>query len=661
MRPGRILAAALCAAALEAPAAAAPARRVLVLGVDGLDPVLLRSYLDRGLLPNVARLIEQGDFKPLGTSMPPLSPVAWSNFVTGMDPGGHGVFDFIHRDAKTMAPTRAESGTEPPRTLALGDCRVLPIGGGGPVNLRHGRAFWELLEAGGVPTVVYKIPANFPPAEGRGKSLSGMGTPDIAGTPGWFSFYTDRHVPNAAEVTGGEVFPVRVENGQVAATLFGPPNPFFDSAKPGCYGRPRTERKLTVDFTVWLDSELPAAKLDVQGTEFVLREGEWSDWVRVDFEALPLVASVSSIGRFFLKQVRPQFELYVTPLQIDPAEPGGMRLSTPEDWSHELCEDLGYFYTQELAEDTKALTYGVLSPREFWQQTQFVYQEQRRAFEYLLERWNEGLLFFYVSSVDQNSHMLWNYMDAEHPGHLEDPLLAAGVESLYRAVDEMIGRAQAVADENTTLVVMSDHGFAPFYWQVQLNTWLAQKGYVTLLPPDPRRPSLWYGDVDWSRTQAYALGLNGVYVNLRGREKRGIVNDGADRDRLVARLEQDLLEMVDPRNGLRPVSLVVNTRRDFRGPHAGDGPELIVGYSRGYRSSWSSPLGEFKEPVFSDNDEPWSGDHAMDHRQVPGVLIANRPITLEAPALTDLTVAILDEYGVPKPPEMIGSDCLGAR
>jgi predicted AlkP superfamily phosphohydrolase/phosphomutase len=411
---------------------------------------------------------------------------------------------------------------------------------------------------------------------------------------------------------------------------------------------------------VYLDPERPVAKLDVQGREFVLQQGDWSDWIRVEFKALPLFASVSAIARFYLKQVRPEFELYVTPLQINPENPGGMQISTPKGWSHELCEEMGYFYTQELPEDTKALTYKILNGHEFWQQAQFVYDERQQAFDHIVGNWKEGLLFFYFSSVDQNSHMLWNYMDPEHPGHTEDELLVEGIRTVYRELDDIIGRALEVIDEETTFIVMSDHGFAPFYWQVNLNTWLAEKGYA-VLDPSRSRESILFGAVDWSRTKAYALGLNGLYVNLRGRERRGIVNPGEEHERLLARLEQDLLEMVDPRNGRRAVSLVVNTRRDFHGPLVDSGPDLLVGYSWGYRSSWSSPLGEYPQEIFVDNEDAWSGDHSMDYRLVPGVLISNRPITLDEPALYDLTVAVLDEYGVEKPPEMIGRDCLGDR
>jgi predicted AlkP superfamily phosphohydrolase/phosphomutase len=410
---------------------------------------------------------------------------------------------------------------------------------------------------------------------------------------------------------------------------------------------------------VYLDPERPVAKFVVQDRELVLHEGEWSPWVRVDFTAVPLLASVSAIGRFYLQQARPDFKLYVTPLQINPEDPA-LQISEPASWSHDLCENLGYFYTQELPADTKAFSGGIFTGREFWQQSQIVYEEQRRSLDYVLDRFEEGLLFFYFSSVDQGSHMLWRYADAGHPGFVADAELARGIETLYRQIDEAVGRALAVVDEDTTFVVMSDHGFGAFRRQVNLNTWLLEQGYVSLRHPERQEQYPLFADVDWSRTKAYALGLNGLYVNLKGRESQGIVGP-EEYTALLDKLERELLELVDPQTGEHAVTRVVQSRRDFHGPFADAGPDIVVGYNLGYRSSWKSPLGEFPKGVFADNLDPWSGDHSVDSRHVPGVLITNRRITLERPALYDLTVAILDEYGVAKLPEMIGQDCLGPR
>jgi predicted AlkP superfamily phosphohydrolase/phosphomutase len=168
-----------------------------------------------------------------------------------------------------------------------------------------------------------------------------------------------------------------------------------------------------------------------------------------------------------------------------------------------------------------------------------------------------------------------------------------------------------------------------------------------------------FDNVDWSRTTAYALGLNGVFVNLRGRERGGIVAPGEEYEQLLDRLERDLRALTDPRTGLAPVSTVTRPAAAFHGPYAAAGPDLLVGYRRGYRSSWESPLGAFPASVFADNDRAWSGDHCIDPRLVPGVLLANRQILVDRPGLADLTVAILDEWGIPPLPEMTGRDCLG--
>ncbi|MDA2929063.1 alkaline phosphatase family protein, partial [Acidobacteria bacterium AH-259-O06] len=624
------------------PESSVPAKKMIILGVDGLDPRLLQKFTDEGNLPNFKQLIAAGDFKPLQTTMPPLSPVAWSTFITGMDPGGHAIFDFLHRDPKTIIPEFSMARTLPSSwNISIGSW-VLPLKGGTIEQLRLGRAFWEILEEHNVPTTVFRMPVNFPPSS-EGKSLSGMGTPDILGTPGMFSFYTDNPPYNADDIAGGHVYEVEVQSDRVDAQLIGPENTFRRVPKESPSGKVSGEGggtkeyrhpKLTIDFQVFLDPEEPVAKFVVQADEFILKEGEWSDWVRVDFEALPYLVSISAVGRFYLQEVRPDFRLYVTPLQINPEDPV-MPISTPDDWARELYDELGYFYTQELPEDTKAFSGGIFDGLEFWEQAQFVFREQRKALDHLLKNYKEGFLFFYFSSVDQGCHMLWRYMDPEHPGFVPEEKLSNSIEVLYRQMDEALGRILEFVDGETTLIVMSDHGFSPFYWGVNLNSWLVGKGYARLKNPLHREGYPLFMNVDWAATKAYALGLNGLYVNLRGREKNGIVSQGAEYEKFLDQLETDLLAMEDPRNGQRPIAYVVQTRRDFRGNNVDMGPDIIVGYNWGYRTSWESPLGEFPREIFVDNIDPWSGTHLIDYRLVPGVLITNRKITLANPALYD--------------------------
>jgi len=640
------------------------AGKVVILGIDGLDPRLLERYMSEGVMPNFSKLAAEGDFKPLQTMMAPQSPVAWSTFITGMDPGGHGIYDFVHRDPKTMFPYLSMSRAVPAgRSLGIGSW-VLPLSSGKVELLRKGRAFWEILSDNDIPSIVFRMPVNFPPIKHQGTALSGMGTPDILGTPGTFSFYTEKLPENAGEFSGGKAYKVEVKGHRVDARLRGPKNPFRRHRTGSGSRRDRggdayENPNCTLDFSVFIDPRANAAKFVVGEKAFILEEKEWSDWVRIDFEAVPWLVSFSAIGRFYLKQIKPHFELYVSPLQINPEDPV-MPISNPEEWSRELCACVGYFYTQELPEDTKALTHGVFSGRDFWDQAMFIYEERMRALKYILGHHKEGLLFFYFMTVDQGSHMLWRYTDPDHPGFIEDEFLFHGIRKIYERMDRSLGVVLESMEKDTVLIVMSDHGFRPFYWGVNLNTWLLEKGYIKLLRPEEQGKHKFYGNVDWSRTKAYALGLNGLYVNLKGREKNGVVSP-FEYNPLVDQLEADLLAMKDPRNGRKAVTLVTRPRRDFHGPFKSDGPDILVGYNSMYRSSWESPLGEFPREVFVDNLEAWSGDHCIDNRLVPGILVTNQRITLEEPALYDLTVAVLDEFGVKPLPKMIGKDCLAPQ
>ena len=664
LRPSGTCIALLAALGFAGCGGGADGKKVIVLGIDGMDHGMLEAFIAEGRLPNFARLAREGDFSPLQTTMPPLSPVAWSTFITGLDPGGHGVFDFLLRDPDTMDVVEPFYIIGPEgRSLNLGSW-VLPLTGGDVDLYRRGQAWWELLDAAGIETTIFRMPVNFPPVATGGRSFAGMGTPDIVGTHGTYSFFTDYPPDDMAAITG-HVEIIEVVNGRVEAQLHGPPNTLRRLPANGVFGGGEIEYEnpdLVADFEVLVDPDAAVAKIVVQDTELVLNEGEWSDWVPVDFEVIPYLMSISAIGRFYLQEVRPDFKLYVTPLQINPEDPANP-LSNPEGWSTDLHDVLGPFYTQELPEETKAFSEGIFDGREFWEQSQFVYGERRRALDHFLDTFEEGLLFFYFSSVDQGSHMLYNFADSDHPLHEPDELLGNGIRTLYEEMDEALGRVLEVVneDDDTTLIVMSDHGFSPFYWGVNLNTWLLKQGYVTLKDPSQRGRFPMFVNVEWSRTRAYAFGMGGVYVNLRGREREGVVEPGAEYERLLDDLQRDLLAMVDDRTGANPISLVYQTAERFAGPYLDQGPDIIVGYSRGYRYSWDGPLGEFAAEVIVDNDDAWSGDHTNDYRLVPGVLLTNQRISLDAPALHDLTVAVLDEFGVAPLPEMIGEDTIAPR
>jgi predicted AlkP superfamily phosphohydrolase/phosphomutase len=623
--------------------------RMIILGVDGMDPVMLKQFMQDGDTPNLLKLAEQGGFMPLGTSTPPQSPVAWSNFITGMDPGGHGIFDFIALDRDTLLPylsaARVENADREP--LSLGRWR-LPLSSEETVLLRDGQAFWEVLGSQGVSATMFRVPVNYPPIQAGERGLSGMGTPDLRGTSGTFTFFTDDPAFGTGSVSGGVIKAANIVNGGFTGTIEGPANAFLEDA-------PRS----AAEFRVSVDAEHPVALIQFQGERALLNVGEWSDWLAVDFVLVPGLVEIRGMVRVFLREIRPHISLYVSPVNIDPREPA-QPISIPAEYAFELAEAAGPFYTQEMPEDTKALSAHVLTPREFLAQSGLVMDERRRLLRYELQRFRDQgdgsrFLFFYLSSVDQRNHMLARQMDPEHPFHAEDtpPDLAQAMRAAYKEVDEIVGWALEALDSQTRLVVMSDHGFAPFRRQANLNSWLEQNGYLKLRNPQRRDDSEWLLGIDWRQTRAFGIGLNSLYLNVQGRERNGIVPPG-EREELARKIAAELETWIDPETGEAVVTQPRLREDIYHGPHVASAPDIIVGYARGYRASWATSTGKIPATLIEDNDKEWSGDHCMDSRAVPGVLLSNRPLKDENANLRDIPVSVLNYFGIKAPSQMNG-------
>jgi predicted AlkP superfamily phosphohydrolase/phosphomutase len=634
--PSVALIAVLLAAAVACSGHQRTGRRVIVLGFDGMDYGLTRDLMARGRMPNFQRLAASGAFAPLGTSIPPQSPVAWSNFITGLDPGAHGIFDFIHRDPKTMVPYLSTSKTEAGgRTLKVGGYQI-PLSGGSVELLRRGKPFWEALEERGVETTIIRMPANFPPSGTATRELSGMGTPDILGTYGTFSFFTSEpYAFGGRSLAGGVVHPVDVVGGVVRGAIEGPDNPFL--VKP---------EKVRAEFTAYIDDQRKFIKLLVGDEERLLRVGEWSGWVPIAFELVP-TQGIQAECRFYLKGLEPYFELYASPANIDPMSPA-LPISTPEDYAAELARATGRYYSQGMPEDTKSLKTGVLTAAEFLEQGRIAGDENRAQYKYVLDRFRDGFLFYYFGNVDQIAHMMWRPMDPQHPAYKadRDAQFAHVVEDLYAGLDAIVGDTLRQLGANDLLVVMSDHGFTSWRRSFHLNSWLRDNGYLTLIDPLRRDDPGFFANVDWKRTRAYGMGLNGLYVNLEGREMSGAVKP-AERDALLKEISAKLLLTIDPASGTPAITKVYRSDEVYTlAGHEDIAPDLIVGYAKGTRGSDESALGGIPPEVIVDNTDPWNGDHCMDHEAVPGILLTNRALKKPAPTLQTLAGAILAEFGI---------------
>jgi predicted AlkP superfamily phosphohydrolase/phosphomutase len=201
---------------------------------------------------------------------------------------------------------------------------------------------------------------------------------------------------------------------------------------------------------------------------------------------------------------------------------------------------------------------------------------------------------------------------------------------------------------------MSDHGFSHFYREAHLNAWLQKAGYLTLKADAADDTAEWLPGIDWSRTRAFSIGLNSLYINVAGREKFGIV-PAAERLDLAREIAGRLHDWTDETTGLPVVTRASLREEIYRGPFLAEAPDVIVGYGDGYRGSWATSKGQTAQILLEDNRDEWSADHCVDPDVAPGVLVSNLKLSTPSPQLTDLTVGILDYYGVAREPAMRGT------
>lgn len=574
-----------------------------------MDPGFVERHIED--LPNLRKLRDRAGLTRLATTMPPQSPVAWATFLTGSDPDQHGIFDFVHREPSTAEPISAFGTITPPeRTLRIGPW-LLPLSSARIRNFRRGKTLQERLTETGIPVTMMRMPTNYPPVEGAGAALSGMGTPDLEGSLGTFTFYTDDpSVRDDQPGATGHVVHVSANDGRIALKVKGPPNTLrVDALAP--------ELEIAMD----VDSSAQAALVRAEDQRIVLRQGEWSPWIRVRFPLLPGgLSTVSGMFRLYLQQTTPRIRVYRSPLNIDPEDPV-LPVSAPANYAREIAGRIGSFHTLGIDEDSSALRQGVFSLAEYEEQSRFVGREHTALLKDTLDRFQGGFLFFYFSEVDQDSHMMW--------GHHDDDLLRT-----YRKVDNDIGMVMA-RQPSAEIIVMSDHGFTSFDRAVSLNSWLLQEGLMSLKPVARSVASPTLENVDWHRTNAYAIGLNGLYINLSGREQDGLVQQ-SDYQSVVADLRRRLLDWRDPDSG-RPVVADVSISARKGGKYE---PDLIVGYAPGYRSSWLA--NGIEANSIQDNTDAWIGDHCMAASAVPGVLMG-----ISGPqGLKDVNAFILRQFGV---------------
>jgi len=594
-------------------------KKVVILGFDGLSPDILEPLMRDNLLPNFSRLQKTGSYRHLSTTNPSQSPVAWAGLATGKNPAENGIFDFIARDPKDYS-----------LHLTISNVQL-----GRPKKVIKSKCFWQYASQIQVPTILINYPLTFPPEKISGRMLSGMGVTDVLGTEGTFSFYTTEEVNNEKDI-GGNVFHI---NKSPFMTL--------DLIGPRVFSFKGNPENVKISFQVFLQEDKESAFIKLPNESFELKEGCWSQWKELTFR-LGIFRKMKGIFKFYLVETRPEFKLYISPINFDPRAPF-FPISYPEVYSRQLAENIGLYYTQGMPLDTWPVNEKRIPETALLEQAEEVMLTKTAMLYSELKRFKKGILFCYFGFTDTIQHMFWRYTDRGHPLYEEDAAnrYREVIKTWYIKMDNVLGKVMSNLNQGDTLIVLSDHGFNTFRRAVHLNSWLKKHGYLTLKSEVQAGCGL-MKDIDWSKTKAYAVGFGAIYLNQKGRERDGIVAPGAETEDLKEEIAQKLMAWHDEKDNAPLINHIYKQQDLFHGKYKKDTPDLYVGFNIGYRASWQTALGDVPEELVEDNLKKWSGDHLFDPVLIPGVILSNKQINKENPSIYDLTPTILKIIGYPE-------------
>ncbi len=611
------------------------ARRVILVGFDGLDPKLCDAFMAKGKMPNLKRISETGSYRTLKTTTPAISPVAWSTFSTGVNPGKHRIFDFFTRDPHTYLPVLSSAAiTTSKRTLKIGPVQI-PIKKATASFLRKSVSVWTILGKKKIFSSVLRVPITFPPEKFYGTCLSAMCAPDILGTQGTYTVFSTRK-PSEKNGSAGNYAPIKLIGNNFESVITGP--------AIEKYG---TKKTLQLKINGTIDLKKSIVRLTVGTKTVELSVGKYSAWMPIVFKA-GVRKKVQGIARFLLTEIAPDLCIYMTPINIDPEHPN-LPISHPGYYAISASKLHGSFSTLGLAEDTWALDEGVIDEKAFLDQAYDIYEERKTLLMDNVRRGKDGFLAFVFDTSDRIQHMFFRYQSEDHPANQgkDTALHKDTIEQLYNKMDSLAGQIMECTNGKDLVMFVSDHGFTSFKYGVNLNSWLWKEGYLSL-KAGAGLDGEWFSNVDWTKTRAYAYGLAGIFINTKGRERDGIVEIGKEKKALIAELKDKIESLSVDGNGMRPIRRVIAARGELKGPYVNDAPDLIIGYEEGYRASWNCAKGVITEQVIETNTRCWSGDHCVDPELVPGVFFSNWKMEDPEPALQDLAPTILDIFGIEK-------------
>jgi predicted AlkP superfamily phosphohydrolase/phosphomutase len=652
------------------------AQKLVILGFDGMDPHLLKNWMDEGKLPNIAQLAKGGGLFPLQTTHSPESPTAWASFATGVNAGKHNIYDFLIRDTTSYIPDLGMVTRTPPKFLF----NYFPVSKPKLTSIRGGTSFWVTAGRQGVRSDMLTVPVTFPPEDVvNGHMLSGLPLPDIRGTMGTFSYYaTDlsRYEEGNTEM-GGILKRLVFDGDQASSDLDGPPSPIvkqqieairrkgptLSESERAQLAELQAVQDVRLPLTVRWDRAAKSATIELDGQTIRLEQGKWSPWIDLTFK-VNFIVRLHGMTQMLLVNAGSELQLYVSPVNFKPDQPP-VPISSPASFSGDLFRAIGNYRTLGWAEATWALNENRMDEKTFMDDLMVAFDDRARVILNRLDAKDWDLLIGVVESTDRVQHMMWRLIDPKHP--LYDPALASqfgdSIERVYKRADDFVGEVVKRVGPGVPVMIVSDHGFHSWRKAVNLNTWLVQNGYMGLKGQDPKDKKLsdlfgggtFWENVDWSRTRAYAMGIGQIYFNVRGRESQGIVSPGAEASALADELSRKLVTMQDPDDGAAIVRAVYKRDDIYTGPFLHNAAELQVGMNEGYRVSWQTTLGGSPPGIVYKNDRKWSADHGgYDFAITSGVLVTGRPINTVTPRIIDIAPTVLRYFGLSIPADIDG-------
>jgi predicted AlkP superfamily phosphohydrolase/phosphomutase len=586
--------------------------KTIIIGLDAFDPNRFEELHEQGKTPNLSKFVESNSYSRFEISNPAQSEVSWTSIATGLNPGGHGMFDFVHRNPKNYGITVSLLPTK--KTMV--GMQFIPPHSAETI-------FDHAVERGYPATSLW--PATFPARlTSPVHSIPGLGTPDIGGKLGVGILYSAYDL--------GDDAPAKTE---IRKLIHGTPKDTFTGILEGP-GKQKGEtvEPSTIDFSLTLDNKGSADFKLGKKISLTLQEGKWSPVIEISFKMTFLI-SLKAVTRVLLLNGVKGPLLYFLPLQIHPMS-SAWPYASPRNFIKKTWSESGPFLTLGWPQDTTGLNEGIISEDQFLNLCDSILTTRETVFISQLNNYKEGVLGIVFDTLDRVQHMFWK----------DRPDI---IEQWYLKLDALVGRIQGQiatsGNQDAQILIMSDHGFSNFNYKFHLNKFLIDEGFLKL--KDQNTQSL--NSADWQESTAYGIGLNSLYLNLAGREGQGIL-PGDKKAEEIERIKTKLLELKGPDNN--PVISSVQTNDEaFEGPLAHLGPDLVIGYASGYRASAETGTGNWNQDAIEENKDHWNADHCIDPAHVPGVLFRNKGLEdFSSPSYRDIPQMVVGKSMKPGSP-----------